>query len=56
MSKRLILNALNHKILLVLMMTIMRKDPINPQKIDCRFKGRGYEWDKLEAELFNQNL
>lgn len=26
------------------------------KKIDHGFKGRDYDWDKLEAELFNQNL
>ena len=26
------------------------------KKIDHGFKERDYDWDKLEAELFNQNL
>ena len=26
------------------------------KKIDHGFKGRDYDWDKLETELFNQNL
>ena len=27
-----------------------------PKKIDHGFKERDYDWDRLEAELFNQNL
>ena len=56
-NKKNISNILNHGLLNVLKMAIMKKNPNKTtKKIDHGFKERDYDWDKLEAELFNQNL